>query len=219
MKKKTSTPRFTDNQRQQLQRLGLLPQQIETLEASLPLSRILLKNPAPMAEVREELRDLHKAIKKVQKATAKISEGTTPARKEAYWRLQWAATELEREKITIVDLVGLEFTKPLDWLEIGHKFTENALDNLPKQQRRKQADSRPIERIDKALLEGFTKAHKPPFPPYTLKVSSSDGSTFRQIVGICYEAMGQEHCDPERAIKNYLRITKHRSGTPDREKI
>lgn len=46
--------------------------------------------------------------------------------------------------------------------------------------------------------------------PSKINLSSGATSTFRQIVGICYEALGAPVPDPERAIKAFVKAEKQR---------
>lgn len=207
----SSQPKFTQKQRTRLRTLGLCPAQIDEIEGVLKLNRSLLEQPAPMSDVREELGALRDVIDCARKVASKITDPEEhakdkfAARNEARWRLHMAASEVSDViEALSASVAGLE--------KLG-QITERALDNLPKKQRRSvAADFRPVARIDEALLRGFMKAYKPPFPPYMPRVSSSDNSTFRQIVGICYEAAGLENSDPVRAIKNYKKVLKQRAA-------
>lgn len=202
-------PTFTENQRKRLKDIGLLPAQITEIENTLASNRALLEQPAPMNDVREELGAFRDAMDRACKIAAKLSDpkkyskDKVAARNEAWARLQWAASEAS----DVIEALSASQAA----LETLGAIINIAINSLPKQQRTSvAADFRPIARIDEALLRGFTKADKSPLPPYTLKVSSSSGNKFRQIVGICYAAMGQKNDDPERAIKTYLRVLKMR---------
>lgn len=187
-----TAPQFVPEHRARLQQLGLLPTQIVELEATLPLNRAMLERPAPMDAVRGEIETFRKAI---SKALA-IIDGKVDARNEAAWRIEEA---------------GFELGYRHDDLRRALAAAGAAETALPKEQRRVHADIRPIARIVKALMDGFIKTHTPPFPPYEMKVSSSPGSDFREIVGICYVAIGQHNSDPERAIKAYIRLKEDRN--------
>jgi hypothetical protein len=102
-------------------------------------------------------------------------------------------------------------TSTLDHLSVLLGALELAQRELPPVQRRgRSADYRNIERIDDALLRGFSAAHKQPFPHYSLKVSSSYSSRFYKIISICFRTIGASD-NPERAIKNYIRIRRDRA--------
>lgn len=197
---------FTDNQRERLCRLGLLAEQIAELESVLPLNRALLEQPAGMGDVRTELVDLSAALNCAHAAVENVDKGKSLERlerNEARWRLELADFET----------TGTWDTLPtaLKALAAADIVIQRALADLPNKQRGSvAADFRPVALIKEALLRGFIKAHKPPFPRYTLRVSSSEGSTFREIVGICYEAMGK-NTDPERAIKEYKALRKRKA--------
>jgi hypothetical protein len=90
-----------------------------------------------------------------------------------------------------------------------------------RQRRPNSATVGPIWLIHNALLAGWEKAYLPSSsghsPPFTMKISASANSEFREIVGICYEtATAHRDVDPERAIRRYVRRKKDRelSQTP-----
>lgn len=214
----SNKPKFTNRQREHLKQLGLCPAQIDEVERTLALSRALLQSPPTMNSVRDELSAFQVAIDDARKVADKLSnsekytQDKIAARKEAQYRIQWVASEVS----DVIEALSAS----LAGLETLGKIVKRALDDLPKKQRRQFADFRPVARIDHALLDGFIKAHKPPFPPYILHRSSSPGSTFRKIVGICYEAMGWSNDDPERAIKSYLRVrNKRKDGDRGTEQL
>lgn len=195
---------FTEEQRERLRKLDLLTEQIAEIESALPLNRSLLEQPAGMADVREELSVLSAALKRAHAAAEKVDKGKSPKLNEARWRLELADFDTTNACETLPTVL-----KALAAADIG---IQRALADLPNKERRSvAADFRPVARIKKALLDGFIKAHKLPLPPCTLRVSSSEGSKFREIVGICYEAMGQKNADPERAIKQYIALCKRES--------
>jgi hypothetical protein len=98
-------------------------------------------------------------------------------------------------------------------VSVARNAVEQSEHELRNKQLRRQANPFAVRRIEKALLNGFVKRYSnkdpsKPLPPYPFKPSSSPGSCFREIVGICYEAMGQKYTDPERAIKKHIKKLK-----------
>lgn len=69
---------------------------------------------------------------------------------------------------------------------------ESLLPSIRNYKKTGKAPTNPIELIRRAL-------------PDAIKSSSSPTGPFRRIVGVCYEAMGANHCDAERAIKGWLK--------------
>jgi len=146
---------------------------------------------------------------------------TNAARAEALLKMEMAEVYLDvRENV-----VGRTGRMLKDLLRV----TQQAISLLPtdpetgnlRQRRTNSAAITPIGLIHDALVSGWNEAHPPsagPPPPFTIKVSSSANSPFREIVGICYEtATGTRDLDPERGIRAYRRRLKgrERSGSVD----
>lgn len=196
-----SRPQFTQAQRDILKNQGLIDEQIKELETILPLCRAWLRNLPTMTEVREGLRDLDKAISKTRRLISKAHNATqrTPGQNEILQRLFSADYEENHSLETI--------SKTMETLAQMQSITNRALTDLPREQRRHtSANPYPVQCIDNALVKGFIKGGDPPFPPYTLKRSSSPNCPYRNIICICYEAMGFDNADPERAIRNFLKL-------------
>ena len=72
------------------------------------------------------------------------------------------------------------------------------------------------------MLRGFLKANEDAEsrPAYAIgsHESASPRSPFREIVGICYEAMDAKFVDPERALKAYV-SWKERQRTAGRKAV
>jgi hypothetical protein len=99
-------------------------------------------------------------------------------------------------------------------LEELAQWCDDALSQLPKQKRSRDGHWLPPARIWEALVRTHGTRR-----PMTLRLSSSPGSPFREICGICYEVMtGKPGADPERAIKNYIRA-KRRSENAQRAEM
>lgn len=208
---KRQQPIFTSDQRQRLLNLKLIEAQITQLEkAALPVARAVLGTPAPMQDVRDELRSLHNAMNKACKAMSCLLNARIDnrARFEALQRVTMADFENGGEGGTMVSANNLMAAAIANVLTSEHC--------LPKSQRRNSSASiLPIQLIDNALDAGFVKGQTKgkAFPPYTLQRSSSPGSPYREIVGICYEAMAQDNIDPERAIKSFIAWRREKDET------
>ena len=200
-------PIFSPAQRQRLRSLGLIDAQIDELETNaLPLSRAWLRKPPTLQDVRDELQALFDAMERAAAAMSRLlsADKFTPAMREAQARLLMACFEIHHDPHDNHDHVE----KAFDALSRAKAVVQYAQESLPKTQRRHEAASvLPVKCIDKALLSGFIKGHKGcmTLPRYELRRSYSPKSKYRRIVGICYEAMGQQvNKGPERAIKAFI---------------
>ncbi len=198
-----SDPSFAAAHRDRLKKLGVVEAQIEDLQNhALPAVRVLLRLRPTLAEVRTELTGFGEAVKDLTNAIVRINCGVDgSAQSEACERIT-----VEHWNAELDD--GDVFDDLLIRLEILQLKVKRAAAALPSTQRRQLAAKRqPVKEIDDALRSGFVRHHQEAgeevVPPYTLHTSSSPGSPFREIVGICYAAVGANG-DPERAIKNYL---------------
>ncbi|MBI3375006.1 MAG: hypothetical protein HY017_25065 [Betaproteobacteria bacterium] len=202
----TGRPTFSPEQRAELHRLGAIDAQIDELEANaLPISLAWLRNPPTLQDVRDQLEAVFVAVECAAAAMSgllRAGDAMTLAKREAQARILEACYEIHHDPHDEHDLVE----KASYALSRVQAVVKHARDSLPNAQRRTGAASpRPVEWIYQSLVSGFTKGHRQPLPPYTLRVSSSQGSPFREIVGICYDAMGQRNTDPERAIKAFIK--------------
>lgn len=188
-------PKFSDDQRLKLKCLDLIDAQIAEVEKKLPLARALLSKSARLQEVRDELKSLDDAIRRTRKRLTRLSRAGSGA---DYLRETWARVIDADDRDVIPQASG--FLRKLN------AVSKLALRRLPREQRRhKLASLGPVRCIDDALLSGFVKGQKKggPLLRYTLCMSSSPGSAYRNIIGICYDAMCC-NTDPERAIKAYI---------------
>ncbi len=199
-------PIFSRDQRADLMRMGLCDVEINELEIYLPLCRAWLGRPPKLQDVRDAIESLHSAMKKAHGAMTNLRTATPlmEAKFEALVRLQ------------LVDEDG-EIDRAMQALEIACSVVQRTQKSLTtKQRRHRTADIAPVRLIDKALLQGFIKRpstnstdsktgqrQSNPVRPYTLRRSYSPKSKYRKIMGICYEAIGQES-DPVRAIKAFI---------------
>lgn len=194
-----SWPMFTKVQRDRMKELGLLEEQTNSLEEILPGCRAALSKPATRTEVRSKLLAIAKPLQQAKDAIHAVIGGSSAAKMEAYNRILLvaadddspgddAAAKAAESLIGVADLV------------------ERALVSLPATQRRSDnANPLPIQRIERALRDGFVRhfaAKGVAMPAYTLSVSRKR-PPFPEIAAICYEAIGQ--CiEPDRAIRKYL---------------
>lgn len=207
--------------------MGVIDAQIAALEGVLPTCRAWTANAPPMQNVLDELKDFSKAIDGAHGSIVKMSQAgkIIPARFEAQQRIEVAYSDIA------IPLGGYDGADQLlkraqEALIAVQKVVANALQNLPRRQRRSYAaNPRAIEWIDNALTLAFANQHYPvssgeydpadttalqmptPPPPYPFPVSSGVTSPFRIIAGICYEVItGRPDADPERAIKAHLKL-------------
>jgi len=207
----TSAPAlFTDDHRKRLRKLRLTDSQVDALEATLPLSRVWLKKTPTMLDVRDELRKVSRPIERAESALLKlIGAGTTaPAKFEAQQRIMEAG---------IVKNDGPDAASRL--LAMAKAVMQYA---EPDRKRGPRTSSYlPVARIHQALMRGwrsyrdraeltgesdFYRDLNPPLVEFNVRLSASPRSAFREIVGICYDAMGFKDADPERAIRNYMAL-------------
>ena len=81
------------------------------------------------------------------------------------------------------------------------EFCDLALSQLPIQKRSNHAHWLPVARI----WEAINRAHQP--GQESQRLSSSPGSAFRKICGVCYEVMTDNpEADPERALKSFVAL-------------
>lgn len=199
-----SQPNFSPDQRKRLRGLGLIDAQIDELEANaLPISRAWLQKTPTLQDVRDELQALFVAMERAAAALSGLQSTATmtPAKREAQARILEACFEIHDDPHDNHDFVE----KASHALSRVKAMVQHAQESLPNTQRRSAAASHgPVAWIHEALVSGFANGHCQPLPRYTLRTSSSQGSRFREIVGICYEAMGQGNTDPERAIRAFI---------------
>ncbi len=220
--------RFTDQQRKRLLKLRwlwrpdrhtrltkqrLLPQQVDRLEEILATCRVLLNKPATMTEVRDKLSDIARAIRRAHR----LVSGSSAASREALDRLELAHMEDVEVRIEVRNQAAqsavMELRDPtsepdfVTSLRSLSRFAESALQALPRIQRRANtASPSPIERIERALWQGFTDHHLPgALPPYPLHISVSK-QPFPAIAATVYQAIGIKGKSPERAIRAYIKL-------------
>jgi hypothetical protein len=190
---------FTISDRKELAAAGAkqIAESAEIEKHALPICRKQCSaSQRAFAEVRAIIADTLTAVSEAQVHLSRLYSEQTDARKEARVRFEMSLHDMSADR----DPVDSTVRNLIDMRTI----LAHALAELPKGQRRhRTARIDPVRRIDEALLRGFTRGHTMPFPPYLLRASSSPGSQFREVVGICYRAIGRND-DPERAIKAYI---------------
>lgn len=202
-------PKFSEDQKAQLRRLGFNEQQIESLGEALPrvVAVFRLENRLPVSDVRDELQKLQSVLRDAAKSLNRIQNATANqgALNEALTRTMYAEylRSLEPGVLSRAHDASVEAVLAVD----------GAIAGMPaKPTRRKTASVRPIRIVHDAIVEGWIAAHSGtvlPGLPEAQCPSSSLNSAFRQVIGVCYEAAGRgRDCDPERAIKAYLRNRK-----------
>lgn len=198
--------RFSDDQHQHLEELGLTPRQIAELEnMACPVGKLFLAKPERVADMRDGLAKIRREMGQGQTSLGEMLKGKmTGARKVALLMLCDAA--VRRGGYQMIERA------PIPQNQLSKIFAE-ARAALPKQSRQR-ATPRPVQLIWQAIIG----AHERP-QPNRIHLSWSPGSAFREIVGICYEAMtGKRDVDPERAIKAFVRGKRNREAR-QREEI
>ena len=65
-------PSFSRDDRARLRELGVLEQQIHRLEAAFPLCLAMLKQPAPMADVRAEMSEMSVCLQSTRRPSVRV---------------------------------------------------------------------------------------------------------------------------------------------------
>ncbi len=194
-------PVFSAAQRKALAALGLYAEQIDGLQATLPLIRSMLAPLSTATEIRMRWAALEKPLNQARRALTALVASDLADAVEARVRLLDAANN--------PDL----FDEALAGISTLEAAFSTARGKLPTQRRAHQATWQPIGQIADALLNGFVKHFNPghptaaqvsALPPYMLRVSRTE--PFADVARICYQAIGRDQ-DPDRAIRVYLKIT------------
>lgn len=204
---------FSQTQRVRLTKLGVSAAQIGALERALPLARALLTPQARMRDVREVLRLLQIDIRNTLDRISALGKGAAD-RREAMARI----VMLDENHV---------LQRCVQSLEEAEDLVRTALSGLGGQRRSGAAAITPIAVIERALVIGDVaelnhassgEKRRSTSRARRFMLSSSPGSHYRDVVGICYEAMGQANTDPERALKAFV-AAKRRSASGVRERI
>jgi hypothetical protein len=191
--------RFTVEQCQDLREYGLVQEQIDELEAVLPAVRVMIADAPRLADVRDALQAILGAVTQLEKLLIGTRSGSTIMR-EALARIQ-VASHAARGPANVDQLAVCALHRLRQAIERAQTELQGHA-----QRRSNAAAVEPIRRIHDALLLGWVKAARGKvMGAFNAKPSRSASSTFRSVVGTCYEAAtGKMDHDPERAIKGYL---------------
>ena len=190
--------KFSKEQRRELARLGVLPQQVHALENfTLNFCEAWLQPPQPLNEIKKSLSVVSDGIGSAIRELKELQ--TAPTRTVKYAANLHLEVEMFERGIS-------DITEIMSLLSDMEAIVKSAASFKISQARHTSADSLPIRRIDEALRRGYAAAYPGKGLPKDFPwPSSSDGSKFRQIVGVCYQAMKQKNEDPESAIRKYMR--------------
>lgn len=212
---------FTARQRRELKKLGVPDLAIRVIEVeALPRARRLLRKPARMSDVRDELRQVEGAIKAARQAIDRLlsDSDASPILRDAQRAIGGNSDRVHSDRIML--------KRASEALAPALEAMTFAVENLSKSPTRyKAASPLPVELIHDALEKGCWYSDMP-FEPRKgkrhaglpavaphLQPSASPTSAFRKIVGLCYEQLGMEAADPERAITAYLK--RHNASADD----
>lgn len=192
---------FNALQRRDLLSLGIDSLAIECIEVeALPMARQFLRRPYPKNEVLGELRALQATLTKTHGAIERLLNATAavPHLKAALARLTAGQGRHA--------MGGLRLNETSKSLSVAIDVVVTSLAQIPPEpHRHRSADPYPIELIHDALQQGSIAATGDPMP-LGMQPSASPRSGFRQMIGICYEAIfAKNEADPERALKAYMK--------------
>lgn len=205
-------PNFTGPQRIALATYGLGHAQIDELEKTLPFAKKWMDAEVPpMQDVRDVLSESRQAMQAAMTAAERLIAPTTAAQREAANRVI-VADENDDPALdgTAINNAFLALTTARDVLD-------QALAELPKEERRKRTSTYLFRRIDKALLDGFIKdvgigIKGLPSKPY-IRIEPFNGGIYLKIIRIIYDAMGRWDDNPDKAIRNYITSLKSKKNT------
>lgn len=212
MQLKTVRFKFSASTRKHLTDLALTSRQISEIEQALPIVSNYLERTQTIADVKAELQAANNALRDTAKTVNRLLHAPTSER---------AVIEARNRAITSIGECDSDeeiFSKLLTLADGAAAVLSNAIAALPRQRRSDAGSYYPIERIDRAIMKGLiaVKAGKDRTTPKfnnKLRPSSNPTSNFRQIIGLCYDTIGQRNNDPERAIKAYVARCKARQRT------
>ena len=191
---------FNTHQRKELAALGLSDKMMDYIEIeALTTARRFLKRPPRKNDVRNELRDLQKALAKARDGIERLLDAT-----QAVPHLKAAQAMLTAGQGRHV-MGGIRLNETSKSLAVAIKLVADGIEQMPPGPlRHRSADPYPVELIYDALQNGVIAERGEPQPDF-VRPSASPTSPFRRMIGICYEAIDAAHADPERAIKAYMK--------------
>lgn len=210
---------FTATQRKRLKGLGVIPEQVEQLRGVLPFVQSTLDRPAAKNGVKAVLDDVAKHAHSLLSVLEPVVSRNDAERSTALDCMDDAF--LDNRRLTGQVLRSDEgetamrvLIPQLKQLRDAARSASRKIGPNPKAARHRRADPMPVKAIDGALRMGWadvhaqwTSPHNPGEPlPRQFEPSKRESSTFRKIVGVCYEAAGADiDADPVRAIEGYMR--------------
>lgn len=191
---------FLPHQREELLRIGVQGQAISCIEIeALPMARRFLTRPPRKKDVLDELHGLQKKLAEAHTAVERLldANAAVPHLREAQAFL--AASQGRHA------LGGLRLHRTSRSLAEAIDIVTAGIATIPPGPlRHRSADPYPIKLIHSALQHAAMFESGDP-ALVGLEPSSSPASPFRRLVGICYDAIGVKHADPERALKAYMK--------------
>lgn len=203
-------PRFTDQQRAELASLGLLTQQIDSLEDdALRLGAFALRNEdqAPTrADVIAEFDKIADALEAARRALSALEAARDDV--PAHTARVKVRRHIELASYGMGAGIGDEGLchEVLYQVAALRAIVRRAKAVVPKgPTRHKTAAPYPVSLIEQALLKGWIAAHHDqPRPALNCPASKALKAPFRRVVQLCYEAMGRPNEDPDRAINGFM---------------
>lgn len=205
-------PEFTAAQRKRLKYLGVIREQVERLRAVLVAVQSALQREPAQGDVRGVLGDVAKHTRALLAILGPMVSRNDIARAAAIEHMDEAFMDRRREagqplrfeegevamRILIPQLQQLHLVADTAFKKMGGHLQPA---------RSRTAHWIGVGVIDGALRDGWEFAHSGESIPEKFKPTANEGSTFREVVGICYEAAGAGvDADPLRAIRAYMRI-------------
>lgn len=217
-------PDFTDDQRRELKKHGVCDEQVTELRYALWQIRRSLRKPSGNNVVATHLADIERLAIELSR---KLRVGIVPEAAHMVDVGYWAQRPMDDGHD-----VAAHLCPRLDTLTAVASAAIEALPK-GEPVRKKTGNPRPIRLIDDALMRGWVKRHGPvavswtdpdgdeaaviaamiedakanppgkPFPKEHCP-SVSEGSAYREIVGICYAAAGYERF-PKRALEAHVK--------------
>lgn len=205
-------PEFTAAQRKRLKDLGVIPEQIERLRAVLVVVQSALQRDPAQADVRDVLGDVAKHTHSLLATLRPMVSRNDVARAVAIEHMDEAFMDLRREARQPLRFeegeVAIRILIPqLQQLHLAAHNAFRKMGSYLKPARSRTANWIGVSVLDGALRDGWGLAHPHEPIPEKFEPTAKEGSTFREVVGICYEAAGAGiDADPLRAIRGYMRI-------------
>ena len=199
-------PDFTDEQLEELLGQGVLDEQIVGLRLSLHMVRIEIEHATPIGPVRARVGKLVTTLRKASRLLQELIEPLEILNARQH-RAKPDVLEAAARILNSTDNYDVLFDAS-DALDAALTAAETARKQMPVQ-RRYRVSWRAVQRISRALLDGFgmhywdAEGHLRTGnqPPY--EFAPSREGPFAEIVRICWEAVGVT-TGPDRAIREYL---------------